>query len=186
MRSGDRPHEEDDRHDHEPGGDDGGGQADLALADQDPAPGCDEHQEEGPEQLREEPAPFALRVVPFIPGAELERQPVSNALLRFADGIEVVGGRLTGRLGDAGTIPCEEPPLAKPPGAPGRRLGRGRRLDRPGHRLTASPDPRRHQREDQGRDDRCADQAGGRRRGHVPGIDRQRGDRQDQGSSVAE
>ena len=108
MRPGDRAHEEDDRHDHEPGGDHGGGQADLALADQDPAPGGDEHQEEGPEQLREEPAPFALGVVPFLPRAELERQPVWNALLRFVDGIGAVDRRLTGRLDDSRTIPRRE------------------------------------------------------------------------------
>ena len=56
-----------------PGGDDGGGEADLTLADQDPAAGRDEHQEERPEQLREEPAPFELRVVP------VRREPNSSA-----------------------------------------------------------------------------------------------------------
>jgi hypothetical protein len=64
----------------------------------------DEDQQEGSEQLREQPPPFELWVVPVLAGTELERQPVSNALLRFSDGIGAVGGRLTNRIDDAGTI----------------------------------------------------------------------------------
>ncbi|HEY6653759.1 MAG TPA: hypothetical protein VI028_06500 [Solirubrobacterales bacterium] len=65
----------------------------------------DEHEQEGAEQFGEEPTPFELRVVPFLTGAELERQLVSNALLRFVDGIGAVSRRLTNRVDDASTIP---------------------------------------------------------------------------------
>jgi len=64
----------------------------------------DEHEQEGAEQLGEQPAPFELRVVPFLAGAELEPQPVSNALFRFVGGIGTVGGRLTNRVDDSMTI----------------------------------------------------------------------------------
>ena len=98
MGSGDRTHEEDDRHDHEPGGDHGGGQADLPLPDQDPAAGGDQHQEERAEQLREEAAPFTLRVVPFLPRAELERQPVSDPQLLHGSRISALRGKGTSLL----------------------------------------------------------------------------------------
>jgi hypothetical protein len=65
----------------------------------------DEHKQEGAEQLGEQPAPFELRVVPVLTGTKLERQPVSNAPLRYVDGIGAVGRRLTGRIDDAKTIP---------------------------------------------------------------------------------
>jgi hypothetical protein len=77
----------------------------------------DEHEQEGAEQLGEQPAPFELGVVPFLAGAELEGQPVSNALLRFADGIGAAGRRLTNRVDDARTIPpCrnDTPSMASP------------------------------------------------------------------------
>jgi hypothetical protein len=64
----------------------------------------DEHEQEGAEQLGEQPAPFELRVVPLLTGAELERQPVLNPLLRFFDGIGELGGRLTSRVDDSKTI----------------------------------------------------------------------------------
>ena len=63
-----------------------------------------EHEQECPEQLREEPAPFEPRIVPFLAGTELERQPVSNALLRFVGGIGAVGRRVTNRVDDSNTI----------------------------------------------------------------------------------
>jgi hypothetical protein len=65
----------------------------------------DEDEQEGSEQLREQPSPFELWVVPFLTGTEFEPQTVSNALLRFVDGIGAVGRRLTNRVDDAGTIP---------------------------------------------------------------------------------
>ena len=92
VRPRDRAHEQDDRHDHEARRDDGRCEADLALADQDPAAGRDEHQKERSEQLREQPAPFEPRVVPLLARAELELQPVSNSLLRL-------GGRVGGFRG---------------------------------------------------------------------------------------
>jgi hypothetical protein len=64
----------------------------------------DEHEQEGAEQLGEQPAPFELRVVPLLTGAELERQPVLNPPLRFFDGIGALGGRLTNRVDDSKTI----------------------------------------------------------------------------------
>jgi hypothetical protein len=67
----------------------------------------DEHEQEGAEQLREEPAPLELRIVPLLTGAELERQPVANALRRFVGGIGAVGGRLTNRVDDSRTITLE-------------------------------------------------------------------------------
>ena len=107
----DGAHEEDDRHHHEPGGDDRGSEADLPLRVEKAATRRDEDEQEGAEQLGEQPPPFELRVVPFLAGAELEGQPVSNALLRFADGIGAAGRRVTNRVDDAGTIPrCRTAP----------------------------------------------------------------------------
>ena len=56
----------DDRHDHQPGRYNGGRQDDLPLANQDPSPGRDEHQEERSEQFRKQPAPFEPGVVPLL------------------------------------------------------------------------------------------------------------------------
>jgi hypothetical protein len=77
----------------------------LPLRVEEAATCRDEHEQEGAEQLGEEPTPFELRVVPFPTGAELERQPVSNALLRFVVGIGAVGRRVANRIDDASTIP---------------------------------------------------------------------------------
>ena len=90
-----------------PGRDDGRGEADLTLADQDPAAGRDEDEEEGPEQLREQPAPFELRVVPLLARAELELQPVSNP--------QVVDPRRVGGLrGDIVRLPHFVRPYTRP------------------------------------------------------------------------
>ena len=86
-------------------------EADLPLRVEKAATRRDEDEQEGAEQLGEQPAPFELGVVPFLAGAELEGQPVSNALLRFADGIGAAGRRVTNRVDDAGTIPrCRTAP----------------------------------------------------------------------------
>ena len=79
VGAGDGAHEQDDRHNHQPGRHHGGGQADLALAVEDPAAGGDEHQEEGAEQLREEPPPLQAGIVELGLGAELEREDVPAA-----------------------------------------------------------------------------------------------------------
>ena len=76
MGARDRAHEQDDRHDHQPGGDDGCSQTDLALAVEDPAARGHEHQHEGAKQLGEEPSPLQARVVELSFGTELERQQV--------------------------------------------------------------------------------------------------------------
>jgi hypothetical protein len=65
----------------------------------------DEHEQEGAEQLGEEPAPFELRIVPFLAGTELEPQQVPSTLLRFVGGIGAVRRRLANRVDDASTIP---------------------------------------------------------------------------------
>ena len=67
MRARDRTHEQDDREHHQPGGDHRRGEADLPLAVQDPASGGDEHEHEGPEQLREQPAVLELGIVELGP-----------------------------------------------------------------------------------------------------------------------
>ncbi len=79
MRAGDGAHEENDRHDHEPGRNDRRGEADLALAVKEPAAGGDEHEHEGAEKLREEPAPLQARVVELGLGAKLESQQLPRS-----------------------------------------------------------------------------------------------------------
>ena len=51
-------HEQDDRHDHQPGRHHGCGQADAPFGVENAAARRDEHQKEGAEQLREESAPL--------------------------------------------------------------------------------------------------------------------------------
>ena len=68
----------DDRHDHQPGRYKGGRQDDLPLANQDPSPGRDEHQEERSEQFRKQPAPFEPGVVPLLTQTKLELEPVPD------------------------------------------------------------------------------------------------------------
>ena len=63
VRAGDGTHEEDDRHDHQPGRHHRRRQADLALCVEKAAAGGDEHQHEGAEQLREQPAVREARIV---------------------------------------------------------------------------------------------------------------------------
>jgi hypothetical protein len=77
----------------------------LSLRVEEAATGRNEHKQEGAEQLGEQPPPFELWIAPVLTETEFERQPVSNALLRFVDGIGAVGGRLTNRVDDAKTIP---------------------------------------------------------------------------------
>ena len=104
MGARDGAHEEDDRHDHESGGDDRGGQADLPLRVQEAATSRDEHEQEGAEQLREQPAPFELRVVPVLTGTELSasRCPTRRSDSSMESGRS--GRRLTGRIDDSRTI----------------------------------------------------------------------------------
>ena len=56
VRARDRAHEQDDGHHHQPGRDDGGRQADLALGVQQPPAGSDEHEHERAQDLGEQPA----------------------------------------------------------------------------------------------------------------------------------
>ena len=79
MSTGDGAHEEDDRHDHQPGRDHSRGQADLALGVENPPARGDEHEHERPEHLREQPAPLQARIVELGLGAELEREQMLGA-----------------------------------------------------------------------------------------------------------
>jgi hypothetical protein len=76
----------------------------LPLRVEEAATRRDEYEQEGAEELGEQPAPFQLRVIPVLTGTEFERQTVSNTLLRFIDRIGAVGGLLTNRVDDAATI----------------------------------------------------------------------------------
>jgi hypothetical protein len=78
MRAGDRPHEQDDREHHQPRCDDRRREADLPLGVQNPATGGHEHQEEGSQQLREQPPVLQLRIVELRARAELEHQQVAR------------------------------------------------------------------------------------------------------------
>ena len=89
MGAGDRAHVEDDPHHREPRRDHGGWEADLSLAVQEAAARCREQEEEGAEQLGEQPSPLQARVVELRLVAELERdqmpgpraeQPIAGAL----------------------------------------------------------------------------------------------------------
>jgi hypothetical protein len=79
VSAGDGTHEEDDRHHHQARRHHGRRQADLALGVQEAAAGGHQDQEEGSEQLGEQPAPFKPRIVEVAPVAELERQEVTRA-----------------------------------------------------------------------------------------------------------
>ena len=57
----------------------GRGEADLALADQDPAAGGNEHEEERPEQLGKQPPPLKARIVKVLAIPELQHQQVMCA-----------------------------------------------------------------------------------------------------------
>ena len=97
VGAGDGAHEEDDRQDHQARRDHRGRQADLPLGVEQAAAGGDEHQDEGPEQLREEAAPLQARVVEVLAVAELERQQVPGSWSQRNAG-EVVLGRLAAAL----------------------------------------------------------------------------------------
>ena len=80
MSAGDGAHEQDDRQHHQPGRDDRGGEADLALGVQEPAAGGDQHQHERPEQLGEQSAVLEFGIVEVRPRPELERQHMLSPL----------------------------------------------------------------------------------------------------------
>ena len=108
MGARDRAHEEDDRHDHEPGGDDRGSEADLTLRRRRiPPPAATSTSKKVPSSSEKSRRHFALRVVPFLTRAELERQPVSNALLPLKGDIRVFA-RLA-RFGDHRPKPYPAP-----------------------------------------------------------------------------
>src|SRR5205085_11492049 len=72
VGSADRSHEQDDREDHQPGSGDRSGPPDVAEPRADDASArSDEHEEEGSEDLRAQPAPLLPRIVE-VPLDELE------------------------------------------------------------------------------------------------------------------
>lgn len=93
MRAGHRPHEQDDRHNHQTGGDDGRGQTDLALGVQDATAGGDEHQHECAEGLREQPSVREARIIEITPRSKLEhpKMPCTLRVVRLEDRRLVVG-----------------------------------------------------------------------------------------------
>ena len=64
---------------HQPGRDDGGRQADLALGVQQPTAGGDEHEHERAQDLGEQPAVLEAGILELIPRAEFERQQALRA-----------------------------------------------------------------------------------------------------------
>ena len=75
----DRAHEQDDGQHHQPGRDDGGRQADLALGVQQPTAGCDEHEHERAQHLGEQPAVLEAGIFELLPRPEFERQQALRA-----------------------------------------------------------------------------------------------------------
>src|SRR5450755_1939143 len=93
MRARHRPHEQDDRHHHQPRRYHRGGQTDLALGVQDATARGDKHQHERAKEFREQPAVREARIIELISRSELEhpKMPRTPRVVRRKGRALVVG-----------------------------------------------------------------------------------------------